>query len=191
MKGVTASVPVPEVHRDVLVAVLVYGWMPAIAISPDLPAEYRHVDVLLGEPTHPGRKEVAGGVLLNVPAAPWVVVGPGCRRINAYAALRPSAPNISSAGRRRSSERAATNSSSVGATKPGVGSCSPGPRVSRYLSRISSTISTSSFICYLSFVPSANRAMAIATTNIIVTTATVRTLVHDQETFWSMDRGAL
>src|SRR5215208_8233390 len=27
-KGVTASVPVPEVHRDVLVAVLVYGWMP-------------------------------------------------------------------------------------------------------------------------------------------------------------------
>src|SRR5829696_3622921 len=75
MKGVTASVPVPEVHRDVLVAVLVYGWMPAIAISPDLPAECRHVDVLLGEPTHPGRKEVAGGVLLSVPAAPWVVVG--------------------------------------------------------------------------------------------------------------------
>ena len=41
MKSVTASVPVPEVHRDVLVAVLVYGWMPAIGISPDLPAVYR------------------------------------------------------------------------------------------------------------------------------------------------------
>src|SRR5215211_9358505 len=85
MPGVTLSFPVAGDHRDVLVAVLVYGWMPAIGISPDLPAECRHVDVLLGEPTHTGRKEVAGGVLLNVPAAPRVVAGPG---LQAYPCVR-------------------------------------------------------------------------------------------------------
>ena len=169
----TASGPVPEIHRDVFVAVLEFGWMPAIGISPNLPAECRHVDVLLGEPTHTGRKEVAGGVLLNVRAAPWVVVGPWLQaypRVRRPEGLRSNhiligQKELLRAGSHQLVERRCYETWCVG-------SRSPGSRVSRYLSRISSTISAASLMRYLSFVLSASRGTAIATI-IIVTTATV------------------
>jgi hypothetical protein len=176
-KGVTPSVPVPEVHRDVLILSTESGWMLDIGISPDPPAESGHVDVLLGELTHTGCEEVAGGVPLNVPAAPWVVVGPG---LQAYPPVRRTEglrsnhiligqKEVLGAASHQLVERRCS-------TKPGVGSCISGSRASKYLSRISSTVGASSLIRYLSFVLSANRGMAIATI-IIMTSATVRTVL--------------